>query len=105
MCLREVLEGVFLDEGEEGGIECIGLLQRSNVLLFKEEVFVLVQVDEDKAEDLAEVEAGDHFLKGLLAGAWGVFVDLDVIGGAGEDEMLVVKGTVFAIDGHGHVGG
>lgn len=68
------------------------------------DVFVVVQVDEDEAEELAEVEAGDHLLEGLLPRAGGFLVDDDVVGRAGEDDVLVVEGAVFAVDGDGHVG-
>ena len=101
----EVLEGVFFDEAEERGVEGVGLAELVDVLGLEEEVLVVVQVDEDQAEDLAEVEARDHFFEGLLAGPGGVFVDFDVVGGHGEDEVVVVEGAVLAVDGHGHVGG
>ena len=64
-----------------------------------------MKVDEDEAEDLAEVEACYHFLEGLLPGPGGVFVNLDIVGGPREDGVVVVEGAIFAIDGHGHVGG
>ena len=41
----------------------------------------------------------------MLPGARGIFVDEDVKGCAWQDEMFVVKGAVFAVDGNGHVGG
>jgi hypothetical protein len=41
----------------------------------------------------------------LLAGAGGVFIDLGVVGGAREDGVLVIEGTVFAINCDEHVGG
>ena len=64
-----------------------------------------MEVDEHEAEDFAQVEACDHFFKGLLAGARGVFIDLDVVGGLREDGVLVIEGTVFAVNCHGHVWG
>ncbi len=103
--LGEVLEGVFLDAGEEGGVHRIGFAELGDVLVLEDvDVFVVVQVDEDEAEELAEVEAGDHLLEGLLPGAGGLFVDDEVVGCAGQDGVLVVEGAVFAIDGDGHVG-
>lgn len=103
--LGEVLEGVFLDAGEEGGVHAVGFAELGDVLVLEDvDVFVVVQVDEDEAEELAEVEAGDHLLEGLLPGAGGLFVDDEVVGCAGEDSVLVVKGAVFAVDGDGHVG-
>merc|ERR1712093_622698 len=66
-CLGQVLEGVFFDEGEEGGVERVGFAELVDVLAFEHVHFlVLVEVDEDEAEELAEVEAGDHFFEGLL---------------------------------------
>ena len=104
--LGEVLEGVFFDHGEEGGVEGVGFAQLGDVLTFEHfDVGVVVEADDGEAEDLAEVETGYHFLEGLLARAWGVAVDDDVVGGAGEDYVFVVEGAVFAIDGDGHVWG
>lgn len=42
--------------------------------------FVLVEVDEDEAEELAEVETRDHLLEGLLTWSRGLFVDDYVVG-------------------------
>lgn len=104
-CLGQVLEGVFFDEGEEGGVERVGFAELVDVLAFEHVHFlVLVEVDEDEAEELAEVEAGDHFFEGLLAGTGGFLVDDDVVGRQWEDFVLVVEGTPFAINGHRCVG-
>ena len=65
---------------------------------------MVVQVDKDEAEEFAEVKARNHFLKGLLAGPWGVLVDDDIIRGAGKNDVLVIEGAVLAVDGDGHVG-
>ena len=64
-----------------------------------------MEVDEDEAEEFAEVEACDHFFEGLLAGAGGVFVDYDVVGCAREDVVFVIEGAVFAVYGDGHIWG
>ena len=64
-----------------------------------------MDVEEHQAEDFSEVEPRNHFFKGLLARARGIFVDEDVQGCAWQDEMFVVKGAVFAVDGNGHFGG
>lgn len=103
--LGQVLEGVFFDAGEEGGVHAVGCAELGDVLVLEDvDVFVVVQVDEDEAEELAEVEAGDHLLEGLLPGAGGLFVDDEIVGCAGQDDVLVVEGAVFAVDGDGHVG-
>jgi hypothetical protein len=62
-----------------------------------------MQVNENKAEYLAKIEACDHLLKCLLARAWGGFVDNCVVFGDREDDVLVVKGAIFTIDCHGQV--
>ena len=103
--LLQVFEGVFFDEAQKGGVESIRFGERGDVLVLEEHVFVLVQVDDHEAEDLAEIEAGDHLFEGLLAGAGGGFVDDVVVGGERENNVVVVEGAVFAVDGHGHVGG
>ena len=74
-------------------------------MILEEDVLVFVQVDDDKPEDLAEIQAGDHLFEGLLARSRGGFVDDVVVGGEGEDDVVVVEGAVLAVDGHGHVGG
>ena len=49
--LLQVLEGVVLDVGEEGGVERVRLLQRADVGTLEElDLGLLVQVDEDQAE-------------------------------------------------------
>ena len=63
-----------------------------------------MQINEDEAEDFAEVEARDHFLEGLLAGPRRFFVDDDVVRRAWQDFVLVVEGTPFAVDGHRELG-
>jgi len=104
--LLQVLERVLLDGGEEGGVERVGLAQLGRVLALEDEAGLVVdQVDQDQAEDLAQVETGGHLLKGLLAGAGGVAVDDDVVLGARQDDVLVVEGAVLAVDGDGHVRG
>ena len=48
--LLQVLEGVVLDVGEEGGVERVGLLQRADVGTLEElDLGLLVQVDEDQS--------------------------------------------------------
>ena len=79
--LGQVLVGVFFDHGEEGGVEGVRFFELGDVLAVEDEVFVFVEVDEDETEDFAEVEAGDHFFEGLLAGAGGFAVDDAVVGG------------------------
>ena len=64
-----------------------------------------MEVDEDEAEEFAEVEACDHLFKGLLARTGGVFVNHDVVGRAREDVVFVIEGAVFAIYGDGHIRG
>ena len=64
-----------------------------------------MEVDEDEAEEFAEVEACDHLFKGLLARAGRVFVDYDVVGSAREDVVFVIEGAVFAIYRDGHLWG
>ena len=102
----EVLEGVFLDHGEEGGVERVGFAQLGDVLTFEHfDVGVVVEADDGEAEDLAKVEPCYHFLEGLLAWARGVSVDDDVVGSARENDVFVVECAVFAIDGDGHIRG
>lgn len=104
--LLQVLEGVLFDDGEEGGVEDVGLAQERGILAVEDDTGLVVDdVEEAQAEDLAEVEAGGHLLKGLLARAWGVAVDDEVVLGQREDNVLVVEGAVLAIDGDGHVRG
>lgn len=63
-----------------------------------------MQVDEDEAEELAQVQTGDHLLKRLLVRTGRVAVDDDVVGRAGQDDVLAVKGAVLAVDGNGRLG-
>ena len=64
-----------------------------------------MEVNENEAEEFAEVEACDHLFKGLLARAGGVFVDYNVVGRARENVVFVVEGAVFAVYGDGHIWG
>ena len=97
--LLQVLEGVVLDVGEEGGVERVGLLQRADVGTLEElDLGLLVQVDEDQAEELTKVETSDHLLEGLLARARRLLVDDHVVAGAREDLVLVVEGAPLAVD-------
>ena len=103
--LLQVLEGVVLDVGEEGGVERVGLLQRADVGTLEElDLGLLVQVDEDQAEELTKVETGNHLLESLLAGARRLLVDDHVVAGAREDLVLVVEGAPLAVDGNLLVG-
>lgn len=103
--LLQVLVGVVLDVGQEGGVERVGLLERADVSTLEElDLGLLVEVDEDETEKLAEVETGDHLLESLLARARRLLVDDDVVLGARQDLVLVVEGTPLAVDGHEVVG-
>lgn len=102
----EVLVGVFFDGGQDGRVEEVGLAQVGGVLVAEDEArFVVDDVEEGEAEDLAEVQACGHLFEGLLAWTRGFAVDGVVVFGEGEDDVLVVEGAVFAVDGHGHVRG
>ncbi len=100
-CLGQVLEGVFFHQGEEGGVQGVGFAELVDFLAFQDVNFlVVVQVDEDEAKELAEVETCDHFFEGLLIWTGRVFVDYDIIGGTGENYVLVIERAPFAINGH-----
>ena len=87
--LLQVLEGVVLDVGEEGGVERVGLLQRADVGTLEElDLGLLVQVDEDQAEELTKVETGNHLLESLLAGARRLLVDDHVVGRRAAREVV-----------------
>jgi hypothetical protein len=109
--LLQVLEGVVLNVGEERGVEGVGLLQWADVGTLEElDLRLLVQVDEDQAEELTKVETGNHLLESLLARTRRLLVDDHVVASAREDLVLVVEGAPLAIDGnllvgvHLHVG-
>jgi len=103
--LLEVLEGVVLDVGEEGGVERVGLLQRADVGTLEElDLGLLVQVDKDQTEELTKVETGNHLLESLLARARRLLVDDHVVAGARENLVLVVEGAPLAVDGNLLVG-
>ena len=104
--LHEVLVRVFFDLAEEGGVEGVRGLQGGDVLALEDlDGLVLVQVDDGQAPQLAEIQARDHLLEGLLARSRRVAVDDDVVGRSRQDDVLVVKGPVLAVDSDGHVGG
>lgn len=77
-------ENLLFDGGEEGGVEGVWFAQLADVLALENvDVLVVVELDEDEAEEFAEVETGDHLFERLLVRAWRVAVDDDVVWGAG----------------------
>jgi hypothetical protein len=99
--LGQVLKGILLDEGEEGGVESVSLAQLADILALKDvDLLVLVQVNQDLAEKFTEVETGNHLLESLLTWSWRLLVDDDIVWSAGKNLVLVVKCTPLAVDGH-----
>lgn len=96
---------VLFNGREEGRVQAVGLSQLRDVLAGKDaRLVVVMKVDHDQTEDLTQVETCNHLLKGLLTRARRVLVDDDIILGAWQDLVLIIKGTPLAVDGHRGVG-
>lgn len=61
---------------------------------------VVMEVHHNQSENLAQVQTGDHLFEGLLTRTRRVLVDDNIILGARENFVLIIKSTPLAVDGH-----
>lgn len=68
-------------------------------------IVIVMEVHHDQSEDFAQVQTGDHLLEGLLTRTRRVLVDDNIILGARENLVLVIKSTPLAVDSHRRIRG
>lgn len=95
---------LLLNGREERSIEAVRLLELADVLVL-EDVVLLMEIEEDQTEDFSKVKTGNHLLECLLTGSWRLLVNNQIVLGQREHNVLVVKSTPLAVDGHGGVCG
>lgn len=91
---------ILFDSREERRVQRVSFSHERNVLASKDVVAIVVEVHQNKSEDLSQVEAGNHLLKGLLTRSRRVPVNNLVELCSWKNFMLIIKSSPFTVDRH-----